>query len=442
MAWLRRTQAPRATLVGATLNGFVEGALGPAHREDTLKPSLRVPPTGPAAVERQKRFVARLLLCALALASAGSALAARAITVDEEAIVGDLVAIDATPAIELSVAGKPRRLPCDGLLAVELKAARPAPGRDAATVLLRNGDSLRGAIQGGGGRAVLLRSPVFGAVECPLQAVARIELPVAQPAQALQASEKLDRLLFRNSELIEGTIESFEPAGLKFRSALLGQLDVAFDRLAAIALASHTDAPGKPPEGIIAIVQADEGTTVSAQIQGLKGGNLELRTTFGAPLSLRLDRLLRIEFRGGRLTYLSDLTPAQVKETPYFDLVWRHRRDQSVDGNPLRIGGQTYRKGLGVHSRCELAFALDGAHRRFLADVGMDEEVGHRGNADVTVLVDGKPAFERKGLTGGAAPVPVAVDVTGAKVLTLLVDFGGDFDICDHVDWANARLIR
>jgi len=33
------------TIAGATLNGFVEGALGPGHGEDTLKLRLRVAPT-------------------------------------------------------------------------------------------------------------------------------------------------------------------------------------------------------------------------------------------------------------------------------------------------------------------------------------------------------------------------------------------------------------
>jgi hypothetical protein len=40
-----RTEEARVTLAGATLNGFVEGALGPGHGEDTLKLRLRVAPT-------------------------------------------------------------------------------------------------------------------------------------------------------------------------------------------------------------------------------------------------------------------------------------------------------------------------------------------------------------------------------------------------------------
>ena len=366
----------------------------------------------------------------------------RAITVDDKALEGALLALDATPAIELRVGGETRRIPCADLLALELRQARPAPSPDAAAIILRNGDVLRGAVLGGSSRAVTLRGQAFGPAECPIQAIARLELPAPQPAQPLQAPERLDKLLLRNNESIEGTLESLDAKGIKFRSALLGDIEVGFDRLAAVAFAAQAGAPPKTPEGVAAIVHAADGSIISGQLRGLQDGALRLQAAFGPALALPLAQLLTIEFRGGRLVYLSDLEPAEVKETPYFDLVWHYRRDRSVDGNPLRIGGRTYRKGLGVHSRAELTYALDGAYRRFLADVGIDDEVGEKGNADVQVLVDGKVAFERKGIRGRQQPIPVSIEVAGAARLTLLVDFGADFDICDHLNWANARLIR
>lgn len=366
----------------------------------------------------------------------------RAITVGEEVVEGALVALDATPTAELRVGAEKRLIPCADLLSIEFRNAKAAIERDAVAIILRNGDCLRGTIQGGSSRALILRSPALGTTECPLQAIARIEFPVPQPAQPIQASEKLDKLLLRNGETIEGTLESVAATGLKFRSALLGDLEVSLDRLAAVALAAQAGAPPKPPEGVLAIAHTDDGATISGQLKGLKAGTLDLQATFGATLALRLDKLISMEFRGGRLVYLSDLEPAEAKETPFFDLVWHYRRDKSVDGNPLRIGGRTYRKGLGCHSRCELTYDLGRTYTRFLADVGIDDEVGDKGDVDVQVLVDGKPKFQRKGLTGRDAPIPIAVDVTGASRLTLLVDFGGEFDICDHLDWANARLIR
>ena len=392
-----------------------------------------------------RRLRPRFFLLAPLLVSAS--FGATAITVEDQTISGELIGLDAGPIAVLRVGGKVRRIPCADLLAIELRSGNASPRTGDSAVVLRDGRVLRGAIVGGGSRAVALRSPLFTALECPLAAITRIEFPVAQPTQPPKPARKHDRLLFANNDLVDGTVLAFGPKGIRFRSELLGELDVGFDRLKTLVFAAQDGGKPPTPKGVTALVRADDGSIVAGTIRSLTEGRLELQAAGvtipnGVPLSLALDHVLRIEFRGGRLVFLSDLEPAEVKETPFFDLVWHYRRDRSVDGNPLRLGDRTYRKGLGVHSRCELTYALEGSYRRFLADFGLDEEVGDKGNVDVAVLVDGKPRFERKGLTGRDAPLAIAVDLTGASRLTLRVDFGRDFDICDHADWANARLIR
>lgn len=386
-------------------------------------------------------LLAILLAAAAAAAHAGTL--ATAITAEEETIRGELLALDASPAVTLSVGGKARRIACSDLLELRFRDAKPSPRAADVAVVLRDGGVIRGALRGGGGRAVAIESAVYGKVECPLSAVARIDFPAAKGASLpVGAAVKSDRLFLLSDEVVEGTVESLDEGKVVFRSAQLGKIDVPFDRIRSIAFAAEAAAPKKPTQGVVAIVHTDDASVVRGRLGPLADGTLRLEAAFGAKLLPQLARVLRIEFRGGRLVYLSDLEPAEVKETPFFDIVWRHRRDRSVDGHPLRIGGKTYRKGLGVHTRCQLTYALDGAYRRFIADVGIDEEVGEKGSADVRVLVDGKVKFEKKALTGRAAPLRIELDVTGAKRLTLLADFGPELDICDHVDWANARLIR
>ena len=232
-----------------------------------------------------------------------------------------------------------------------------------------------------------------------------------------------------------------EQALVKFRSKLLGQLQVGFERLAAIEFATTGRGP-KRPDGLVATVCGVDGSRLSGTLEPGGEGKVVLRSTFGPKLQMDLARVARVEFSGGRLVYLSDLEPSEVKETPFFDLVWHYRRDRSVGGNPLRVGGRTFRKGLGVHSRCQLTYSLDGRFERFAAVVGLDDEVGEKGNVDVAVAVDGKRVYERKGLSGRDEPVELSIAVAGARRLTLVVDFGAEFDICDHLDWADARLIR
>jgi hypothetical protein len=50
-------------------------------------------------------------------------------------------------------------------------------------------------------------------------------------------------------------------------------------------------------------------------------------------------------------------------------------------------------------------------------------------------------AYKSGIVRGGDRTLPVSVDVTGAKGLTLTVDYADRGDELDHADWLDARLI-
>ncbi|MFW6163365.1 MAG: hypothetical protein ACODAJ_11400, partial [Planctomycetota bacterium] len=140
--------------------------------------------------------------------TASAALGATAVTVDDQAIVGELIGLDATPTAVLRTEEGVRRIPCADLLAIELRKDEPSPRTGASTVVLRGGRALCGNIAGGSSRAVGLRGPVYGAVKCPLSAIARVEFPVSQPPRPPEAAEKQDRLIFANSDVVDGTVQA------------------------------------------------------------------------------------------------------------------------------------------------------------------------------------------------------------------------------------------
>ena len=121
---------------------------------------------------------------------------------------------------------------------------------------------------------------------------------------------------------------------------------------------------------------------------------------------------------------------------------WSNR---SVREAPLRLttrfGEETSDRGLGMHSKTTVTYDLAGKYRSFRATVGLDRISGRKGIVDVRVLLDGKdqaiPGL--KGLTADAT-VEVRLDTTGAKLLTLIVDFGDGGDIGDDVNWIGAKL--
>jgi len=377
------------------------------------------------------------------LALAFLALAAHAAsirTVDDKVIIGEVVRFEPTATAIVHTGGGELKLACSDLVAIELRPLARGARRVTPSIRLRNGDLFAAQLRGGGEAALQTTSPLFGEARWPLEAIAAIEFP---PGRRREASDggKFDRLVLRNGEVVEGSVEEFGEEAVKFSSRLLGELEVDFARIAAIEFAAPQKA-GPKQAGLVATVFGVNGSRLSGALGSSEGGKVLLRSPFGPTLPIALSQVARIEFAGGRLVYLSDLEPVEVEETPFFDLVWHYRRDRSVEGNPLRVGGKTFRKGLGVHSRCVLTYALDGRFKRFAAVVGLDDEVGEKGNVDVAVVVDGKTVYGRKGLSGRDEPLRVSIPLEGARRLSLVVDFGREFDICDHLDWADARLIR
>src|SRR5207244_9613781 len=117
-------------------------------------------------------------------------------------------------------------------------------------------------------------------------------------------------------------------------------------------------------------------------------------------------------------------------------------RDVGLLGEPLRINGQTYERGVAVHSRSHLTYDLNGHYARFEAVLGFDDAARGKGRVDCRVLADGKELFARTDLRADEPAVVLSLPVAGAAQLRLEVDYGRDQDAGDRVIWAHARLFR
>jgi len=161
----------------------------------------------------------------------------------------------------------------------------------------------------------------------------------------------------------------------------------------------------------------------------------------GTTVTIPIDQVSRLDFSHGKLRYLSDMEPREVKYTPFFDITWKYRRNTNLDGGPLRVGRKEYARGISIHSRTMLRYRLSREFRRFQAVVGIDRVVGRNGDVQLVISGDGKVLFEEN-IRGVDDPRALDLDVSGVHNLEILVDFGGDLDIADHLDLADAKLVK
>src|SRR6266853_3288251 len=116
------------------------------------------------------------------------------------------------------------------------------------------------------------------------------------------------------------------------------------------------------------------------------------------------------------------------------------KADLGVAGKPISIGGKQFTRGVGTHAESCLRVDLGGKASRFFAEVGLDDSAGGQGSVEFIVSGDGKILWRSGLLTGGKAPLPVDVNVSGVRVLALRVTDGGDGSGSDHADWGDAGI--
>jgi hypothetical protein len=326
-------------------------------------------------------------------------------------------------------------------------------------LLFVNGDRVAGHAISLEGERLQARLPVLGGdrpAALPLSALSVIWLgtpdgtddPALLRRRLATGRRARDTVLLRNGDVLEGVLSGLDEKAVQV-DVDRKPVSVARAKAAAVALSTDLATPLRP-RGVYARLVLADGSRVSlAPAACPDGAALAGTTLFDAPVRVPLTQVVSLALYQGRAVYLSDLDARRSEQTPFLDLAWPPVNDGSADRRDLRLGGGTYDKGLGMHGAARVTYDLGGRYRRFEALVGLDDQAGddqagRQGSARVRVLVDGKehPTGRDRDLTVRDGPVPVRVDVAGARELTLVVDFGDRGDVQDRVDWADARLVK
>jgi hypothetical protein len=198
------------------------------------------------------------------------------------------------------------------------------------------------------------------------------------------------------------------------------------------------------------------GDTITGQIVSEKDGVIEIKTDVGdQSIKVPVSQIAEMVFYNGSFTFLSDLPESAVTAIEFGDIAlpgdktsevfsWQRDRGTMQMHPALKLGGKTYRKGIGVHSFSDLTFNVGGQYKKFRATVGIDDNVPTPGGGNVTIEIqgDGKVLFAKTAVKTGDRPLQIDVDVTGVTNLKIVVDFGENGFINDHCDIVNAILLK
>ena len=351
-------------------------------------------------------------------------------------------------SVSLSQGGQDASVPLGEVLEVRFrrdgaaKFEKPAVG-----ISLWDGSTLSGSQIKVAGKKVELASPVLDHVSLPQLDIATIRFADRvtsvddQWIKLTEKDRKSDLLVIRKEEVLDfldGVFVELTEKSVKF---LIDGEEVSIKREKVFGLLfAPRQGASKAPTVRVELANGD--VVMAASVTGSDGG-LKARLVSKVEVPLPLEQIKSIDLSQGKLKYLSQMEPREVKYTPYFDTTWEYRRDTNMDGGPLRLGNKIYPRGLCVHSKTQLKYRLGGEYRRLQAVIGIDHLVASNGYADCRLVIqgDGKTLFETD-VKGKDAPQPIDLDVAGIVSLDVLVDFGGNLDISDHLDLADAKLVK
>lgn len=349
----------------------------------------------------------------------------------------------------VTVAGPEVVLPLEALVRLSRDGQTNPPNPEAPAVLFPDGDRLYRTTIGAATETNLdVHSYALGKLAVPVESVLGLVLALATDSDAL------DDLLVRVRDEPRSSEVVWLANGDKLTGSWLGLTDKAvefqpgkaplkLDRSGVVAIGFD---PGqvvypRPKAGFLELTLSD-GSRFGVTGARVEQGHVLAKTRFGSAVKVPLADVSRVHARSSSIVYLSEREAAGAQYVSYVGPTRPYRRDATVEGHPLRLSGQEFERGLGTQSRTLLAYRLVPGDKRFQAEIGLDDRAGPLGNVVFRVRVDTKEVYLSPPLSARDAPRSVDLDLSGAKVLFLITEFGERGGVRDLADWADARIIR
>ncbi len=299
-------------------------------------------------------------------------------------------------------------------------------------------------------------------VTCAAKSVAFVRLKeqdakiASQWAEILKAEPAGDLLVVRKGESIDYLEGVVKEVGAESAIFVLDGMDVPVNRTRVEGVIFFRPNRRNLPRTLVLLDDAQLGRLEVSGIQLNEAGQLEIETPAGLKLTRGWDQIRKLDFSLGKLQYLGDprgvgdLIPESSAWIPYFgrgreseQILFRPRANRGFKaGDPLRLDGESYARGLWIHSRTELVYRLRGQYRRLVTIAGIDDTMrGKGGHVHLVITGDDKTLLE-KDISDQDEPLDLDLDVEGINRLTILVDFGENSDIADHLVLCEARVIK
>ncbi len=365
---------------------------------------------------------------------------------DGSPVTGDFVSATAEALTVISETAT-HAVPTREILSVKVVApvgAKP-PEQPTTEIRLIDGSRLHFTSLKTSRQSLTLQHGALGELKFPLTQAASIRYGELQGESTdawnilLSKERKQDLVVIKKNDILdhlEGVISSLDDESIVF---LLDGEEVTIPREQVFGVIYYRK-PATAPKAVCQVRLNGNDELFVKQLQA-EQDQVSVVMISGTTIQLPWSTISELDYSQGKVVYLSSLDPRDVKYTPFFDITWEYTRDRNFDGQKLQLGNTVYERGLCLHSKTAITYRIGKDFRRFRATIGIDRSVSPLGDVKLTINGDGKTIYAGD-IRGADGPVPLDLDVAAVRDLEIVVDFGADLDIADHLDLAEARIIK
>ncbi len=321
-----------------------------------------------------------------------------------------------------------------------------------------NGGRLRGQVLGNQGDLLKVQTAIAGPQDLDVGHLKGfIALPLSgftgRKAEELVESDRGERsasedtVLDRQGGVYPGVVRGLKPTELLFDvDALLQVKSFPLHYVKGIRLADAGRDPKAPWTGEVQVfLAARDGSVVQGKLSAIHLRKWEIRPAWkpDSPIEVDLNEIALLQTLGGRVQYLSQLTPSESTERTVLAPPQPFQMDRTCQGTALSIAGRRYPWGVGVHADSQLTFDLNAHYQEFRSAIGLDSSAPEGGAVQFAVIGDGKQLYESPVIKAADTTArEIVVPIAGVKRLTLKVTHAGNGDLGDVADWGSARVVR
>jgi len=312
---------------------------------------------------------------------------------------------------------------------------------------------LYGEASGISGKSLKFKTRDLGVLAVPLKQVTSLSSPVWGTASRGDRPVKRgavdhDVVVFKETgDQLEGLVVSFDDNDIELSTEGSDKTTkIPQAKIDSILFGGARPPREIPPASVRLSFQSGTVFTVPLDTFDWSLSSIKLKDAAGQEHNATADFLVSVEILGGRVVYLTDLDFAKEEQISFLGTSWPAQINKNALGQPMRVARQTYDRGIGVHTQSTLVYELDGTFDTLAFRVGLDDSAAPLGEAQVSVVLDGKKLWPTSGegklLKPGVLSEELNLPIKGGRRLELHADPAGRLDVQGRVDWINVALRR